>query len=230
MDLEQKQFLNVPFEIKEIDNEQDPRYMFFEGYASTFDNVDLGNDVVEKGAFLKSIQSRPEIKLLWQHSMDKPVGKSIELKEDDRGLFLRGRISKRTSLGKDTAALIEDGVIDSMSIGFFIKEYDIKEGIRHLKEIDLFETSLVTMPMNPQANLTGFKGFKDTEINSLKDIETFLKEGGLSNNESKALISKIKEFSLQRDVEEKAKEQRDADTKKLLEGIENLRNFVKTKH
>jgi HK97 family phage prohead protease len=227
MDLEQKQFLNVPFEVKEIDNDQDPRYMFFEGYASTFGNVDLGDDVVEKGAFLKSIQSRPEIKLLWQHSMDKPVGKSIELKEDDRGLFLRGRISKRTTLGQDTATLIEDGVIDSMSIGFFIKEYDIKEGIRHLKEIDLFETSLVTMPMNPEANLTGFKAFKDTEINSLKDIETFLKEGGLSNNESKALISKIKEFSLQRDAEEKAKEQRDADTKKLLEGIEDLTNFVK---
>jgi HK97 family phage prohead protease len=226
MDLEQKQFLEVPFEFKQVDGD-DPRYMFFEGYASTFGNTDLGNDVVEKGAFAKSIQARPTIKLLWQHNLNKPVGKSLELKEDNRGLFLKGRISKRTTLGSDTATLIEDEVIDSMSIGFFVKDYEIKENVRHLKEIDLFETSLVTMPMNTEANLTGFKSLREAEIKSLKDIETFLKDGGLSNSESKTLISKIKEFSNQRDVEEKAKEQRDAETKKILDGIQDLTNFVK---
>ena len=114
-----------------------------------------------------------------------------------------------------------------MSIGFFIEDFEIKDDLRILKKIDLFEVSLVTKAMNPRALVTGFKSFKELEISSLKDIETFLKEGGLSNNESKTLISKIKEFSNQRDAEEKEVEQRDAEAKELLDNIQNLTNFIK---
>jgi hypothetical protein len=87
-----------------------------------------------------------------------------------------------------------------------------------LKEIDLFEVSLVTKAMNSQALVTGFKSFE-----TLRDIEQTLKDNGFSNTEAKTLISKIKEFSSQRDASED--NQRDADaTKQKI--ITDLNNFI----
>jgi HK97 family phage prohead protease len=86
----------------------------FEGYASTWD-VDEGGDQIVKGAFTKTIGERgSKIRLLYQHR--DPIGKPIELKEDDRGLFVRAKISD-TALGRDVLTLIRDGALDSMSIG-----------------------------------------------------------------------------------------------------------------
>jgi hypothetical protein len=94
-----------------------------------------------------------------------------------------------------------------------------KDGIRLLKEIDLFEVSLVTKAMNSRALVTGFKSFE-----TLRDIEQTLKDSGFSNNEAKTLISKIKEFSSKRDASQD--NQRDADaTKQKI--ITDLNNFIK---
>jgi HK97 family phage prohead protease len=217
-----KEFLNLPFEVKQI-NDEDPKFFTFEGYASTFGNIDLGEDIVEKGAFIDSLSKNPDVPVLWQHNMEEPVGKSIELYEDERGLFIKAKLPKADTLVNGRIIpQMEVGSIKEMSIGFFIEDFEIKGEIRILKKINLFEVSLVTKAMNPRALVTGFKSFKETEIKSLKDIETFLKEGGLSNNESKTLISKIKEFSKQRDAEEEEVKQRDAAQKKRLEANQKL--------
>jgi len=97
----------------------------------------------------------------------------------------------------------------------------MEKGVRMLKEIELFEVSLVTKAMNPQALVSGFKSME-----SLKDIEQSLKEMGLSNTEAKTLISKVKEFSNQRDAEEKNQEeaQRDVEVKQQI--IDDLNKYI----
>jgi HK97 family phage prohead protease len=230
--MQKKEFLNLPFEVKQI-NDEDPNFFIFEGYASTFGNVDLGDDIVEKGAFIDSLRKTPDVPILWQHNMGEPLGKSIELYEDNTGLFIKAKLPKKdTMVSGRVMPQMEVGSIKEMSIGFFIEDFEIKGETRILKKINLFEVSLVTKAMNPRALLTAFKSFKDIEIKSLKDIEAFLKEGGLSNNESKTLISKVKEFSLERDVEEKKKDQRDAEESlieqiKLFKELSNLNNILK---
>jgi HK97 family phage prohead protease len=224
MSLKNKHFLNVPFEVKQINNE-DPDNFVFEGYASTFGNVDLGDDIVQQGAFLESLKSNPIVPILWQHKMGEPLGVSIELREDNKGLFVKATLPKGdTMVSGRVIPQMKIGSIKEMSIGFFIREssFNTDTNIRTLEKIGLFEISLVTKAMNPQATVNDFKSFKEIEIRSLKDIETFLKEGGLSQNEAKTLISNVKEFSNQRDAEEKQKDQRDAEEKKRIEAEKML--------
>jgi HK97 family phage prohead protease len=127
------------------------------GYASTFDR-DLGDDVVVPGAFQKSLSTGRPVRFLFGHDHRQPIGKTLELKEDERGLFGRFAISK-TSLGADVRTLLRDGAIDSFSIGYLPKEAEVdkKAGVRKLKEVELIEVSVVSIPMNPAALVTGVK-------------------------------------------------------------------------
>jgi HK97 family phage prohead protease len=128
-----------------------------EGYASTYDR-DLGDDVITPGAFEKSLGNGRPVRFLYQHDHRQVLGKTLELREDDRGLFGRFAISK-TSLGQDVRTLLKDGALDSFSIGYLPKEAEIdkKAGVRRLKEVELIECSLVSTPMNPAALVTGVK-------------------------------------------------------------------------
>lgn len=219
-----KEIKRLPFaiDVKSIIEEED--FFIFEGYASTFGNVDLGNDVIAQGAFTKSLLANPEVPVLWQHQMSEPIGASVEMREDNKGLYVKGRLPKEDSLVKGRVIpQMKVGSIKEMSIGFFTKESDYKEdGVRVLKEIELFEFSLVTKAMNPQALISGFKSME-----SLKDVEQSLKEMGLSNTEAKTLISKVKEFSIQRDAEE-SQIQREVEIKEeILRGINKFINNLK---
>ncbi len=136
----------------------------FEGYASTFGNIDTDGDVIERGAFTKSIQERfpaNKIKVLWQHN--EPIGKPLSMDEDEHGLKVVAKISE-TPRGDEAITLARDGVIDTMSIGFVIPagKSDIDDrGIRHIREAKLFEFSLVTFPANEQAVITGVKAMRE---------------------------------------------------------------------
>jgi HK97 family phage prohead protease len=216
MDLERKQ---LSFEVKQI-NREDPNYFTFEGYASTFGNIDLGDDIVAKGAFTESLKENPKVKVLWQHKMDEPIGVPQIMREDEKGLFVVANLPKEDQFVKGRVMpQVKIGSVAEMSIGFFIKDYEMKEidgrNIRVITKLDLFEFSLVTKAMNPQAQVTNFKSYKETEIKSLKDIEIFLKSGGMSQNGAKTLISNVKQFLNQRDVEERIKKQRDVVNEKL---------------
>lgn len=129
------------------------------GYASTWD-IDQGNDKIHPGAFAKSIREgfpSGRIKVLWQHY--DPIGMPTEMREDDKGLFVKAKVSK-TNLGDEALELMRDGVVDRMSIGFMIpqgKSEEDNEGIRHIREVKLMEFSPVTFPMNESAIITGVK-------------------------------------------------------------------------
>lgn len=129
------------------------------GYVSIFNNVDLGNDIVLPGAFKNSLSSGRKVRFLLSHDPKSVLGVPKTLKEDKKGLFGRFKISK-TRLGEETHQLLQDGAIDSFSFGYRSMDEDYREdGIRELKSIDLFEASLVAMPMNPDSIVTGFKEY-----------------------------------------------------------------------
>ena len=217
-----KEIKSFPFEVKATAEENN--IFTFEGYASTFNNVDHGDDIVIRGAFSNSLTKNSQVPILWQHQMSEVIGVSVQLYEDDKGLFIKGNLPKDDTLVSGRIIpQMKVGSIKEMSIGFFTKNYDrSKDGIRLLKEIDLFEVSLVTKAMNSQALVTGFKSFE-----TLRDIEQTLKDNGFSINEAKTLISRIKEFSSQRDASEDNQRDADATKQKIITDLNNLINNLK---
>lgn len=152
----------------------------FSGYASTWD-LDQGGDIIQKGAFTKTLAERGNrVKILWQHS--EPLGMPVSMREDSKGLFVEGRISK-TRLGDEALELMRDGVVDQMSIGFQIPQgkssYDAKN-IRTITEVKLLEFSPVTFPMNEAAHIL-----------DVKSIESALKNGTLDKRELKNLADML---------------------------------------
>jgi HK97 family phage prohead protease len=129
----------------------------FEGYASLFGVEDLGRDIVERGAFTASLARRGAsgVKMLWQHDPAEPIGRWLEIREDGRGLAVRGQILTGLSKGREVLALLDAGVLDGLSIGFKTVRgrRDPRSGIRRLHEVDLWEISLVTFPMQPEARV-----------------------------------------------------------------------------
>ena len=145
----------LSFKMDEYDEEEG----IFSGYAAVFENIDSGGDIIEPGAFAKALAGGWErVKILALHNdCWLPIGKPIELREDEKGLFLKAKISD-TSMGKDIKTLLKDGVLNELSIGYepVVFEYD-ETGIRHLKEVTLWEVSVVTWAMNPEAVITDYK-------------------------------------------------------------------------
>jgi len=157
---------NLSFEIKEFNND-DPDFFYFEGYGSTFGNVDRGNDVVVKGAFTQSLKEQMP-KLLWQHKMDMPIGIFTEVYEDDKGLYVKGKMPRSDKFVADRVVpQMTVGSVNDMSIGFSIKDADYEKynggSVRMIKSVDLYEISLVTIPMNKKAEITSkaFTPFQD---------------------------------------------------------------------
>ncbi len=179
-----------PFGVKEVDLETG----VFEGYASMFGVVDDYDDVVEPGAFAKTIQEMgSRIKVCWMHQWDNPIGVPLLLEEHGRdrlplalaerspeatgGLFIKARISA-TSTGSDALVLMRDGVVDELSIGYdTVKtDYSEREGksrLRHLRELRLWEFSPVTWGANYAAVITGVKSL-DLPDDVLAELKEFI--------------------------------------------------------
>jgi HK97 family phage prohead protease len=136
----------------------------FEGYASLFGIADLGKDVVERGAFRDSLTRRGPggVKLLWQHDPAEPIGRWVALAEDSRGLFVRGQLSFAVARAREIHALMREGAIDGLSIGFRSEKArtEPRSGLRRLERIDLWEISIVTFPMLPQARVSAVKALR----------------------------------------------------------------------
>lgn len=129
-----------------------------EGYASLFGQADQGGDIVQKGAYGASIArlktAGQRVKMLWQHDPAQPIGVWDEVREDDRGLWVKGRLLDSTQRGREAAALIAAGAIDGLSIGYrTTKASKNDKGQRLLTELELWEVSLVTFPMLPSARV-----------------------------------------------------------------------------
>lgn len=217
MDIDTKDFTfkECKIDIKGVHEDDDGRIKF-EGFASTFGNRDSDDDIIEQGAFKASLKKRKP-RLLLQHRSDKPIGKFTELKENDVGLFVKG-ILANTKDGQDTGELLRMGALDSMSIGFIPKLTEFgKNGLRRLKEVDLFEISIVTFPANNRAAITDVKSID--AIKTIRDFEKFLREVGFSQKQAKLYASKG--FIPAQDV------QRDADMSQIADLINNNINILK---
>ncbi len=154
------------------------------GYFASFGNKDSDNDIIEPGAFAKSIKERGvgskapnKIAYLWQHNMKEPIGKLEVLAEDSNGLYFEAKLSD-IELGNRVLTQYKDGTLDQHSIGFrYVKDkldYSEAEDTYFVKEVNLHEGSVVTLGANPN---TPFMGMKDmTEAEQLKEIEGFIKE------------------------------------------------------
>ena len=155
--------LVLPFEIKQIKEDDD--FFMFEGYLSTFGNVDLGDDVVMPGAFKETIEELESkgafLPVLWQHKHVEPVGVFTSMKEDQKGLFVTGKMPKGDSfVSGRVMPQMKVGSVNKMSIGYSCwgdGAFSVVDGIRQLHRVKLWEGSLVTVPMNPEASVTGIK-------------------------------------------------------------------------
>ena len=129
------------------------------GYGSIFGNKDSDNDIIEKGAYKKTLKENGKrVKYIYQHDISKPLGKMQELYEDDKGLAFTAEIPK-TTLGRDILELMKAGVIEENSVGIMpvVKEYDEKKDVRYLKEVVLYEISAVTLAANDEAVINEVK-------------------------------------------------------------------------
>jgi HK97 family phage prohead protease len=133
----------------------------FAGYASLFGEVDLGQDLVMPGAFRESLRARGTqgVKLLFQHDPNEPIGVWLELYEDAKGLFARGRLMPEVARAREVLSLMRAGALDGLSIGFRTVKgrTDPTSGVRRLDKIDLWEISVVTFPMLPEARVSTVK-------------------------------------------------------------------------
>jgi HK97 family phage prohead protease len=156
----------------------------FEGYASIFGNIDSYGDIVEPGAFQKTIEDMANrIKVLWNHNWMHPIGRPIAMQEDSKGLYVKAKISP-TTMGKDVLTLLKDGVVNELSIGYSteVEEWDSTNKTRKLKQVKLYEFSPVTWAANDMATITGVKSQDElltllTSLNGKMDDLKSLLEG-----------------------------------------------------
>jgi HK97 family phage prohead protease len=143
-----------------------------EGYASLFGAADQGGDIVEQGAYARSLKEGRRIKMLWQHDPREPIGTWDEVREDERGLYVRGHLLQSVARAREAAALIEAGAIDGLSIGFrTVRATKNDKGQRLLSELELWEVSLVTFPMLPQARLSQVRP-EEAKAEMLRELAT----------------------------------------------------------
>ena len=180
------------------------------GYGSTFGNVDHGGDIVLPGAFAKSIQEYKDSNtmppMLWMHKMDQVPGKWTSIEEDQNGLYVKG-VFADTALGQDTRTLTSMKAVGGLSIGYITKDYKYdSQGNRLLKEVDLVEQSIVSLAMNPKAQITHAKSRLSErgeyvpdvdEISALKrELEQILRlKGWLRSIMRKRLKRKFRQLS-----------------------------------
>jgi uncharacterized protein len=140
-----------------------------EGYASLFGKRDQGGDVVQKGAYAASLKRLAAggraVKMLWQHDPAQPIGIWDEVREDATGLWVKGRLLTEVEKGREAAALLAAGAIDGLSIGYrTVKAERDSKGQRLLQELELWEVSLVTFPMLPEARVAAKSDELDADI------------------------------------------------------------------
>lgn len=125
-----------------------------EGLASFYDRADLAGDVVRPGAFDRSLARGGGVRMLFQHEPDEPVGLWDRVESRPEGLFVSGRIEAHGPRGRAAARLVRLGAVDGLSIGYRTRRARRRgDGVRELLEIELWEVSVVTFPMAPQARL-----------------------------------------------------------------------------
>lgn len=171
----------------------------FSGYGSVFDVVDSYRDIVMPGAFEKSLQKHREKgtapALLWQHQSDKPIGVWTEFQEDETGLKMDGELVLDVQLAREAHSLMKAKAVRGLSIGFTVpkggEEYDKERNVWLIREVDLWETSIVTFPANKEAQISEVKHLVELgHLPSIRDFEAYLmQDAGLSKSQARTVLN-----------------------------------------
>lgn len=188
-----KQRLDIPLTVKSVGDSGE-----FEGYGSVFSVKDSYSDIIVPGAFAKSLAAWQEKgrlpALLWQHNMSEPIGIYTEMREDETGLYLKGRLLiDDDPLAKRAHAHMKAGSLSGLSIGYVLNDYDYdnQKDAFILKDIDLWEVSLVTFPANDEARISNVKSLLERgETPPPSKVEKALREVGFSGSQAKAFMAK----------------------------------------
>ena len=165
----------------------------FSGYASLFGVTDLAKDQVEKGAFAKSLATRgvSGIRMLFQHDPNEVIGQWLEVREDARGLYVKGRLANEVARAREVLALMRAQALDGLSIGFkTVRSAKVASGgIRRILEADLWEISVVTFPMLPSARVSDVKA--QSPFPTTREFEMWLRrDAGLTRGEARGVIAR----------------------------------------
>jgi HK97 family phage prohead protease len=210
---------NLPFKVKAVDEKG-----AFSGYASVFGVVDLQGEEVAKGAFEQTLEEAEELgrlpKLLWMHDDREPIGGFTKMAEDDRGLWVEGKLLIDAGpVEKRAYAHMKEGLIDGLSIGFNLYpgglEFDAKRGVTILKNIKLWEVSVVSFPACEEARIESVK----SALASPREFERLLRDAGLSRSQAKALMGGGFKALGQRDVDREAMRQVGESIKHLTQAL-----------
>lgn len=134
----------------------DEKARSFEGFAAVYGNVDSYGDVIQPGAFTKTIQERPEVPILWQHDPGSPVGVG-RLEDSAQGLKIAARLVDGIQRAEEAYTFLKAGVVSGLSIGYWVIKSDRERDVRHLRELKVLEVSLATIPANDLARITAVK-------------------------------------------------------------------------
>lgn len=184
-----KQKLTIPLQIKNLSDRE------FEGHGSIFNNVDLGGDVVMPGAFKRTLANHRRSgslpQMFWMHDPSRVPGKWLEMSEDEDGLIVKGVLAD-TPLGNEIQTLLKMDAVKGLSIGYSTAEQDYdKHGNRLLKDLELWEVSVVSLPMNPLAQVTHAKSQLSEAgeyVPTVKEFERILRDAGCSRTIAKNLV------------------------------------------
>jgi uncharacterized protein len=222
---------NLQVEIKELKEDGS-----FEGYVAVFNNVDFGDDIFSPKAFAEETPNK-YYPILADHDTRKVIGK-LQVYADDYGLkLINAKLNLMTNpktndylvpLAAEKYANLKNGDISGLSVGYRVRDCEFKEvdgtDCRVITRASLMEGSIVTFPMNILAGVSQVKSLD--EITCLKDIESLLKIADFSSKEAKTIISKVKEISKQRDVEEKQALREVEEIDNALKALKNLTTFI----
>lgn len=175
------------------------------GHGSVFGNVDKGGDVVLRGAFLESLEDHKADGtwpvMLWMHYPDQVAGKWDDIHEDEVGLAVAGTMAK-TPLGNEIRELLKMDAVRGLSIGYYVKERAYTDtGERQLIKVELAETSIVSMAMNPLAQVESVKSRLSSAgeyVPTTRQFERMLRDVGMSQSVAKRVKSAV--FDDARDV------------------------------
>lgn len=190
----QKPNITIPLELKGLSERE------FEGHGSVFRNVDLGGDIVMPGAFKASLAKHRKSgslpAMFWMHDPSKVPGKWVDMTEDEHGLAVKGVLAP-TDLGNEIHTLLKMDAVRGMSIGYQTLEHDYdRDGNRLIKQADLWEVSVVSLPMNPLAQVVHVKSRlseRGEYVPTVREFERTLRDAGCSWDVAKRIIAKVYE-------------------------------------
>lgn len=214
-DFSEREVKYAPLNVETVSDEG-----IFEGYASLFNTIDLTKDRVIKGAFAKGLKGKSplNVKMLYQHNPNEPIGIWQVIKEDHKGLYVQGKLLKEITRAKEVLALMKQGALDGLSIGYKtirskrsnnsgVKQRNQpaqKTAIRDLIEVDLYEISIVTFPMHPDARVHSVKTLAmKNGLPTIREFERWLmRDAGFTRKQAQTAIAKgFKTLALTRDAE-----------------------------